>query len=190
LDKDIYKIRKAFTCKPGNTLIVADYGQLELRLLAHISSCRSMLHAFAVGGDFHSRTAMGMSDSTSSSVYTRSRLSSSLSLSLSLARPLPLGMYPEIAKKLETGEVLLEWDSSKGQAPAPLLKDVYSTERRKAKMLNFSIAYGKTAMGIAFDLQAPGSFDDSHSRNRDGRSRQGLGRITRPSQGDRRAMVQ
>jgi DNA polymerase-1 len=41
-------------------LIVADYGQLELRLLAHITKCKSMLTAFREGGDFHSRTAMGM----------------------------------------------------------------------------------------------------------------------------------
>lgn len=29
-------MRKSFTCEPGNTLIVADYGQLELRVLAHM----------------------------------------------------------------------------------------------------------------------------------------------------------
>ncbi len=59
LEKDRYKIRKAFTCEVGNKLISADYGQLELRILAHISNCRSMLSAFATGGDFHSRTAIG-----------------------------------------------------------------------------------------------------------------------------------
>ncbi len=36
--QDRYKIRKSFTCRPGNSLIVADYGQLELRLLAHMVS--------------------------------------------------------------------------------------------------------------------------------------------------------
>lgn len=60
MDKDIYKIRKAFTCEEGNSLIVADYGQLELRLLAHVSNCHSMITAFKSGGDFHSRTAIGM----------------------------------------------------------------------------------------------------------------------------------
>jgi DNA polymerase I-like protein with 3'-5' exonuclease and polymerase domains len=39
---------------------VADYGQLELRLLAHVTACKSMLDAFKSGGDFHSRTAIGM----------------------------------------------------------------------------------------------------------------------------------
>ena len=50
LEKDIYKIRKAFTCEKGNMLIGVDYGQLELRLLAHITDCKSMIEAFASGG--------------------------------------------------------------------------------------------------------------------------------------------
>jgi len=44
----------------GKKLIVADYGQLELRILAHMTKCQSMIDAFKLGGDFHSRTAMGM----------------------------------------------------------------------------------------------------------------------------------
>lgn len=46
----------------GKKLVVADYGQLELRILAHIANCKSMLDAFEAGGDFHSRTAYGMYD--------------------------------------------------------------------------------------------------------------------------------
>jgi hypothetical protein len=59
LEKDKYKIRKAFQASPGNNLIVADYGQLELRILASITGCKSMIDAFDSGGDFHSRTAIG-----------------------------------------------------------------------------------------------------------------------------------
>ena len=55
-----YLLWQAFTAKPDNLLVVADYGQLELRLLAHIARCESMITAFASGGCFHSRTAMGM----------------------------------------------------------------------------------------------------------------------------------
>lgn len=58
------QVRKAFTADVarGKTLIVADYGQLELRVLAHMAKCSSMVEAFRLGGDFHSRTALGMYD--------------------------------------------------------------------------------------------------------------------------------
>jgi len=119
LEKDVYKIRAAFSCDPGNILLVADYGQLELRVLAHMANCKSMIEAFESGGDFHSRTAYGM--------------------------------YPNIKKAVENGDVLLEWDYSKGKPPKPMIKDVFGAERRKAKTLNFSIAYGKTTFGLAKD---------------------------------------
>lgn len=60
-------------------------------------------------------------------------------------------MYPEIKKEIEEGKLLLEWDKNKGSPPAPLLKDKYSSERKKAKMMNFSIAYGKSAHGFSKD---------------------------------------
>ena len=56
------QVRKAFRAEADNALVVADYGQLELRLLAHMAGCASMLDAFRLGGDFHSRTALGMYD--------------------------------------------------------------------------------------------------------------------------------
>lgn len=58
------QVRKAFTAdvSKGHTLVVADYGQLELRILAHLAGCTSMINAFKLGGDFHSRTALGMYD--------------------------------------------------------------------------------------------------------------------------------
>ena len=58
------QVRKAFTAdmSKGHTLVVADYGQLELRILAHMAGCASMINAFKLGGDFHSRTALGMYD--------------------------------------------------------------------------------------------------------------------------------
>lgn len=60
-------------------------------------------------------------------------------------------MYQKLKEEIERGELLLEWDKSKGEAPVPLLKDKYSSERKKAKMMNFSIAYGKSAHGFSKD---------------------------------------
>lgn len=68
LEKDKYQIRRAFQSSPGSNLIVADYGQLELRLLASMTDCKSMIEAFEAGGDFHSRTALGMFDYIQKSV--------------------------------------------------------------------------------------------------------------------------
>ena len=72
-----------------------------------------------MGGDFHSRTALGMLD--------------------------------YIQQKFDDGDCLLERDYSKGEPPKPILKDQFASERRKAKTLNFSIAYGKTVHGISQD---------------------------------------
>ncbi|RZS09483.1 hypothetical protein BHM03_00040595, partial [Ensete ventricosum] len=92
-----------------------------LRILAHLANCESMLEAFRAGGDFHSRTAMNM--------------------------------YSHVRKAVEKKRVLLEWHPQPGEdkPPVPLLKDAFGSERRKAKMLNFSIAYGKTPVGLSRD---------------------------------------
>ena len=60
-------------------------------------------------------------------------------------------MFDYIQKKVEDGECLLEWDYSQGEPTKPMLKDEFASERRKAKTLNFSIAYGKTAHGLSQD---------------------------------------
>jgi DNA polymerase I len=62
-----------------------------------------------------------------------------------------MGMYDYIKEAVAKGDVLLEWDYSKGPATTPLVKDTFGSERRKAKTLNFSIAYGKTVHGLAQD---------------------------------------
>ena len=50
-------IRRGFVARPGWQLLVADYSQIELRLLAHLSRDPAFVDAFASGGDIHRETA-------------------------------------------------------------------------------------------------------------------------------------
>jgi DNA polymerase-1 len=51
------QIRAAFVASPGNTLLSADYSQIELRILAHFSMDPVLVEAFRTGQDIHARTA-------------------------------------------------------------------------------------------------------------------------------------
>lgn len=51
------RIRQAFIAPAGSKIVAADYSQIELRIMAHLSGDRGLLEAFAAGKDIHRATA-------------------------------------------------------------------------------------------------------------------------------------
>ena len=96
------RLRRAFVAESGSQLLSADYSQIELRVLAHLSKDENLIKAFRDGEDIH--------DQTSRQVF--------------------------------------------GDAAA--LDDIERHERRRrAKIINFSIIYGKTAYTLGKDFGIP-----------------------------------
>jgi DNA polymerase-1 len=51
------RVRQAFICDPGNKMLAADYSQVELRIMAHLSQDEGLLSAFSNAQDVHKATA-------------------------------------------------------------------------------------------------------------------------------------
>ena len=104
------EIRRAFIAEPGYRLISADYSQIELRVLAHLSGDETLIAAFARGEDIHDRTALKV------------------------------------------------FGDNSGLSPHEL--------RRRAKIVNYALLYGKTAFTLAKDIgvtqQAAQEFIDAY----------------------------
>ena len=90
------EIRRAFVAREGCVLISADYSQIELRVLAHLSEDAALIEAFVRGDDIHDRTAHRV------------------------------------------------FGTDSGLDPHEL--------RRRAKIINYALLYGKTAFTLARDI--------------------------------------
>ncbi len=67
------RIRDAFTASPGRKLVVADYSQIELRILAHMTGEPALVESFEKGEDIHTRTASEIFDVRMESVTSELR---------------------------------------------------------------------------------------------------------------------
>ncbi|MES2832511.1 MAG: DNA polymerase I [Pseudomonadota bacterium] len=67
------RIREAFVAGPGKVIVSADYSQIELRIMAHLSDDEAMLRAFSEGEDIHRATAAEIFGSTPAEVTNDQR---------------------------------------------------------------------------------------------------------------------
>ncbi len=67
------RFREAFVPSKGTDLLVADYNQIELRCIAHLSEDPGLVEAFTSGDDIHDRTASRVFDVESGQVTTEQR---------------------------------------------------------------------------------------------------------------------
>ena len=67
------RVREAFIAPPGHVIVTADYSQIELRIMAHISGDPGLTRAFAEGLDVHKATAAEVFNTTVDAVTTEQR---------------------------------------------------------------------------------------------------------------------
>lgn len=67
------RIRQAFVAPPGWRIVAADYSQIELRIMAHLSNDEGLVRAFTEGGDVHRATAAEVFGVTPEEVSTNQR---------------------------------------------------------------------------------------------------------------------
>jgi len=61
-ENDLFGLRSLFIAPEGKTLVVADYSQIELRILAHFSRDPKLMEAYMKGEDIHAATAKALFD--------------------------------------------------------------------------------------------------------------------------------
>lgn len=67
------RVRQAFIARPGYKIVAADYSQIELRIMAHLSQDEGLLKAFSQGKDIHTATAAEVFNVSLTEVTTEQR---------------------------------------------------------------------------------------------------------------------
>jgi len=98
------KIRKAFITQKGYILLSADYSQIDLRVLAHISKDKSLRDAFFKDEDIHSRTAYELFDLSKEEVTPElRRMAKTVNFGLSYGMS-PFGLSKDLGISLKEAE--------------------------------------------------------------------------------------
>jgi DNA polymerase-1 len=71
--KEGRRVRQAFIARTGYKIVAADYSQIELRIMAHLSGDKGLLNAFAEGQDIHTATASEVFDTPVTQVSIEQR---------------------------------------------------------------------------------------------------------------------
>ena len=137
------RIREAFIAPEGQVLLAADYSQVELRLMAHLSGDEALIEAFRAGDDIHRRTAalvFGVDESQVDSDMRGSAKSINFGILYGMGAPrlgAQIGVSIKeaaafIAQYFETFPKVKAWlDSTRAQAKEQGLVNTLSGRRRK-----------------------------------------------------------
>jgi DNA polymerase I len=128
------QIRRAFIASPGHVLLSADYSQIELRVLAHLSEDETFCQAFAQGHDFHATIAakvygVGLSDVTSTMRNQVKQFSYGIAYGMST-----YGVSQRLGVEMDEAASFVETY----YAQFPKLKDFLAAQVERAKVDGFT----------------------------------------------------
>jgi DNA polymerase-1 len=128
------QIRRAFIAPPGHVLLSADYSQIELRVLAHLSEDETFCQAFAQGHDFHATIAakvygVGLSDVTSTMRNQVKQFSYGIAYGMST-----YGVSQRLGVEMDEAASFVETY----YAQFPKLRDFLAAQVEKAKVDGFT----------------------------------------------------
>ncbi len=140
------RIRQAFIAPEDYVIVSADYSQIELRIMAHLSRDKGLLTAFAEGKDIHRATAAEVFGLPLETVTSEQRRSAK-AINFGLSRD--KGLLTAFAEGKDIHR------ATAAEVFGLPLETVTSEQRRSAKAINFGLIYGMSAFGLARQLNIP-----------------------------------